>query len=183
MSLYTAKGDDGTTGLFGSKERISKTSPVTEALGTLDELNAVIGVCRAKYRDQNIAVDNVTVPEILFTIQQDLFVIQAQLAGADKHISQEKVDWLSGLTDTIEQQLEPITSFLLPGASELSSFVDLARTVARRSERRLVEVVEQNLVVLDSETLAYANRLSSVLYALVRLTNDILGGAETAPTY
>ena len=183
MTLYTKKGDDGTTSLFGPTERISKTSSVTEALGTFDELNAVMGLCRAHYHSQDMRVDGVLVGDILFDVQQHLFIVQAELAGADKHIGQEKVQWLETITDAIEGELDPITTFLLPGASELSSLVDLARTVARRAERRLVEVADESLIAISPETLAYANRLSSLLYALVRLTNDILEKEEKAPTY
>lgn len=183
MTLYTKKGDDGTTGLFGSKGRISKTSPITEALGTLDELNAVIGVCRAKYDTHGITVLGLPASDVLFDVQQHLFIIQAELAGADKHIDQAKIDWLEQTTDGIESGLEPITTFLLPGASELSSFVDLARTVARRAERRVVEVADEGVTEIHSETLAYCNRLSSLLYAMVRLTNDVLDKDENAPTY
>lgn len=183
MSLYTKKGDDGATGLFGCDGRISKSSAITEALGTLDELNAVVGICRAKYNLHGIVVNGLSGGDVLFDVQQHLFIIQAELAGADKHIDQAKVDWLSDMTDEIEQQLAPITSFLLPGASELSSFMDLARTVARRAERRVVEVADESLAAISLETLAYCNRLSSLLYAMVRLTNDQLNGQEERPTY
>lgn len=183
MTLYTKKGDDGTTTLFGSKDRISKFSPETEALGTLDELNAVIGICRAKFDETDIRVRDQRASEVLFDVQQHLFTIQAELAGADKTITADKVDWLGDTVDHIESTLEPITSFLLPGASELSSFVDLSRTVARRAERRVVEVQQTSEMKLGDNTVAYMNRLSSLLYALVRLTNDVVGGEEEAPTY
>ena len=183
MTLYTKKGDDGTTGLFGSGERISKTSAVAKALGTLDELNSIIGICRAKYGTMGVTVDGVSATDVLFDVQQHLFIIQAEIAGADKHIDQSKVDWLEKTTDTIESQLEPITSFLLPGASELSSFVDFARTVARRAERRVIAVMESETVPVSHNTIAYCNRLSSLLYAMVRLTNDMLDQTESAPTY
>ena len=183
MTLYTKKGDDGTTTLFGGEGRLSKSSDIAEALGTLDELNAVIGICRAKFKSESIAVDGKGVSDILYFVQQHLFIVQAELAGADKHIDQAKVDWAEHLTDTIESGLEPITSFLLPGASELSSILDLARTVARRAERRVVAVADASTTSINKETLAYMNRLSSLLYALVRLANDAAGAEESAPTY
>ena len=183
MSLYTKKGDDGTTGLFGTPGRISKTSNITEALGTLDELNALIGVCRAKYDKKDMEILERRASDILFDVQQHLFTIQAELAGADKHIDQEKVDWLGDTTDAIEETLEPITSFLLPGASELSAFVDMARTVSRRAERCVIRVADESTATICPETLAYCNRLSSLLYAMVRSTNDQLGVTEAAPTY
>ncbi len=183
MTLYTKKGDDGTTGLFGTPGRISKTSDVTEALGTLDELNAIIGVCRAKYDKKEMIILDRKASDILFDVQQHLFTIQAELAGADKHIDQGKVDWLGDTTDMIEETLEPITSFFLPGASELSAFVDLARTVSRRAERAVIRAADETTIAIHAETLAYCNRLSSLLYAMVRTTNDKLGVNETAPTY
>ena len=183
MTLYTKKGDDGTTGLFGTPGRISKTSNITEALGSLDELNAVIGVCRAKYDKKGIEILGQKASDMLFDVQQHLFIIQAELAGADKHIDQEKVDWLGDTTDAIEETLEPITSFLLPGASELSSFVDLARTVSRRAERAVIRAADETTMQIHAETLAYCNRLSSLLYAMVRTTNDQLSATEEAPTY
>lgn len=183
MTLYTKKGDDGSTGLFGAPGRILKTSNITEALGTLDELNSIIGVCRAKYDQSGVQILGHDASDILFDVQQHLFVIQAELAGADRHIDQDKVEWLGDVTDQIESQLEPINSFLLPGASELSSFVDLARTVARRAERCVVRVADESTATIHAETLAYCNRLSSLLYAMVRLTNDWLDKDESAPTY
>ena len=183
MSLYTTKGDDGSTGLFGTAGRVSKSSDITDALGTLDELNAVIGVCRAKYDKKNMAILGRPASDMLFDVQQHLFIVQAELAGAEKHIDQDKVDWLGETTDAIEATLEPITSFLLPGASELSSFVDLARTVARRAERGVIRAADHSSTDIHPATLAYMNRLSSLLYAMVRTTNDQLGGQETAPTY
>lgn len=183
MTLYTKRGDDGTTGLFGSSGRISKTSNITEALGTLDELNAVIGVCRAKYDKKGIEILGRKASDILFDVQQHLFTIQAELAGADKHITQDKVDSLGDMTDAIEETLEPITSFLLPGASELSAFVDLARTVSRRAERAVIRAADETTIAIHSETLAYCNRLSSLMYAMVRTTNDQLEANESAPTY
>ncbi len=181
--LYTKKGDDGTTGLYGSTGRISKTSSITEALGTLDELNAIIGVCRAYYTKANMDMVGQGASDILFEVQQHLFTIQAELAGADKHITAEKVAWLEGITDSIESTLEPITTFLLPGSNELSALVDWARTVARRSERSVIRVADESLCEIHEETLAYCNRLSSLLYAMVRSTNDQLDTVEQAPTY
>lgn len=183
MTLYTTKGDDGTTGLFGSKIRVSKVSRITQALGTLDELNAVVGICRAKYNKTDIMIVGHPAGDILYDIQQHLFTIQAELAGADKHISTDNIEWLEYITDQIEQTLAPITSFFLPGASELAAFVDLARTVARRAERTVVFVTEQSPTAVRPETLTYLNRLSSLLYAMVRATNDQLNEIEHTPEY
>jgi cob(I)alamin adenosyltransferase len=152
-------------------------------LGTLDELNSTIGLCRAKYRDVSVQVQSREASDILEEVQQHLFTIQAELAGAEMQMTQDKVDWLGSTTDAIEDMLEPITSFLLPGAHELSAQVDVARTVARRAERRVVEVADESLATIAPETLAYLNRLSSLLYAIVRITNDTLDGHEEAPRY
>jgi cob(I)alamin adenosyltransferase len=175
MALYTRKGDKGDTCFFGSKERISKSSPKAEALGDLDEINSLIGFCRAKCRDSGIS-------GILRQVQEDLFIIQAELGGADKKISQEKTDYLEGVIDSIEKKLPEIKTFFIPGGLELSALLDFARTVARRAERSAVALSEKKGGV-RAESLAYLNRLSSLLYALARLANFKSGEKEDSPSY
>ncbi|MFA7252851.1 MAG: cob(I)yrinic acid a,c-diamide adenosyltransferase [Candidatus Paceibacterota bacterium] len=172
--LYTKKGDNGTTKIFGCDQRISKSSAIAEALGSLDEANSFLGVCKAQ---------DETNFDLLNQIQEDLFIIQAQVAGADKKIEMKKVERLGNIVDEIEKQLPPIKTFLISGANLLSANFDFARTVARRAERRVVAVAEENLVKIEPETLAYLNRLSSVLYALARHSAHKSGVRETAPKY
>ncbi|PCI89758.1 ATP:cob(I)alamin adenosyltransferase [Candidatus Kaiserbacteria bacterium] len=177
MALYTGKGDGGTTQLFNSKkgERVSKNAVIFEALGTVDELNTVVGWCRT-------LVAGTDIREVLLAVQNNLFTIQAELAGADQSIPSAVVKEMEVRIADIEGQIPPITSFLIPGGTEVSSRLDIARAVARRSERRLIAAVEDG-VQISEYTLVYANRLSSLLYALVRLENHHNDVEEKPPEY
>lgn len=186
--LYTRKGDSGTTGVFGRKDRFSKSSPIPEALGTLDELNSYLGLCRADMHGRSACTVSVkgknrTLETIVHEVQQTLFIIQAEVAGADKKVSKVKVGMLEAITDSIEATIPPITSFSLAGGTYLSALFDVARTIARRAERRVVEVHEEQLQHISVHTLAYINRLSSLLFALARYANYVEGVHEEAPTY
>ena len=174
--LYTRKGDNGKTGTFGCNQKISKSSAITEALGSLDEANSYLGICKSKVSDQKTK-------DIIHDVQNDLFIIQAQVAGAEKKISEGKVKILEEIIGNIEKELPPIKTFLVPGANEISAHFDFARTLARRAERRVVAVHEENLATIDPETLTYLNRLSSLLYAFARHFASISGQKETPPTY
>src|SRR3989338_9790993 len=101
--FYTRKGDSGTTGLFGTNERLPKESPVYEALGTLDELNALLGICFATSRKRELRI-----------IQQHLFIIQAELAGAHKCITAEHVRELEAIIDDLEAQMQRPRAFIGP---------------------------------------------------------------------
>lgn len=180
--LYTRKGDKGDTYFFGSKKRASKSSCQTEALGALDEINTLLGVCRAKAKNTDIQIDGKPISAILEEVQQNLFIIQAAVAGADKKITQAKIDEIEKIIDFIEKELPPIKTFFLPGATELSAFLDYARAVARRTEREVVRFSEKEREV-SPEILSYLNRLSSLLYALVRIVNLRAGVKEIPPTY
>jgi cob(I)alamin adenosyltransferase len=180
--LYTRKGDNGDTYLFGSEKRISKSSCQTEVLGSLDELNSILGICRAKLnKESNVKFYNKTTYQIIENIQQDLFTIQAEIAGADKQITEAKIKLLETIINSIEKELKEIKTFFLPGASELSSFLDYARAIARKTERRIVKYSEENKI--SPFILQYINRLSSLLYALVRIINFKLEAEEIRPSY
>ncbi len=170
MALYTGKGDDGTTYFFGSKERFGKETPLVEALGTLDELNSFVGVLRAKIKKDS---------EELEGVQQNLFIIQAELAGAEMKIEEKKVRDMEQRIGEIEKMLPPIKTFFVPGANEKSALYDFARTIARRAERRVVALEKKP----SQWSLAYMNRLSSLLYAHARLQAQGKGKQEKKPTY
>jgi cob(I)alamin adenosyltransferase len=112
-----------------------------------------------------------------------LFVVQAELAGSDKSITAEKVSAAERVVDGIEKLLPPITTFFLSGGSVLSAKLDFARTLARRAERRVVAVKEEQKAQVSPETLVYLNRLSSLLYALARIASHIAGTEEIKPDY
>lgn len=172
--LYTKKGDSGRTSIFGCNQSISKSSAITEALGCLDETNSYLGVIKSKINNEN--------KELIHKIQNDLFIVQAEVAGADKKISSQEVKYLEEVIKNTEKELPPIKSFLISGANEISASFDFARTLVRRAERRVVAVSEEGITKIDSETLIYLNRLSSLLYALARKFAQE-NGAEKAPMY
>ncbi|HYE22880.1 MAG TPA: cob(I)yrinic acid a,c-diamide adenosyltransferase [Candidatus Paceibacterota bacterium] len=187
--LYTGKGDNGTTKTFGcNQSRISKSSEVPECLGTLDELNAFLGFCKIRARDgidPTITVGKKThkTSVILHDVQETLFIIQAEVAGAPKKVRKTKVTQVETLVNTIETAIPPVVSFSIAGGTELSAMLDVARTLSRRSERRLVGVHELGLRKISDPSRAYANRLSSLLFALARLANASQGVPEENPSY
>lgn len=185
--LYTGTGDDGKTTLFGCDQRLSKSSKVAEALGNLDELNSFLGVCKMAMLEDNIGLEvldkKVSYTDIVAGLQQDLFVLQAETAGADKKIDTDRVVKLETLIESASALLPKIETFLVAGGSELSARLDYARAIARRAERSLVAVKEEGVVSIGDGSLAYSNRLSSLLYVLARLANAKLGVIEETPKY
>ena len=186
--LSTRKGDSGTTSLYGCNQRLSKSSPIAEALGTLDELNSYLGLIRADIRGRSafsvpVGKQRKNAEILLEDMQQALFIVQAQIAGAEKVMSKGKVTSLERITDTIEEQIPPIHTFSLSGSTYLSALFDVARTIARRAERRVVEVSEEGNVKVGTQTLSYMNRLSSALFALARYANHVESVTEASPTY
>ncbi len=180
--LYTGKGDNGTTKLFGCDQRMSKSSAIAEALGTVDEINAVVGFVKMKGKEV-LAVAPLNYHDLLSDVQQDLFVVQAQLAGADKKMSEDRVAKIESWIAAIEKELPPISSFFVSGGTELGAHCDVARTVARRAERRVVAALEIEDHTQKPPIFAYLNRLSSLLYALARLANHRAGISEEKPHY
>ena len=182
--LYTGRGDDGTTKTFGCDQRILKSSAVAEALGTLDEVNSFLGIVKVKceFIDEAFFLQEKSFSSIVEEIQQNLFVIQAEIAGADKHINEEKIRQCELLIDIAEKELPPIKTFFISGGTEIAALFDVARTLTRRAERRVVASVAEG-ATLGEWTLAYLNRLSSLLYALARLSNHKAGILENSPTY
>ncbi|MFA6414532.1 MAG: cob(I)yrinic acid a,c-diamide adenosyltransferase [Candidatus Paceibacterota bacterium] len=176
--LYTGKGDKGTTTVFGcDQQRISKSSELPEALGALDELNAFLGFVKVRSTHE---------PRIAGAVreaQETLFIIQAEVAGAPKRVGERAVKNIEEIVNAIEKEIPPLKGFSIAGGTELSALLDTARTLARRAERRVIAVKELSLRELAPETLAYLNRLSSLLFALARLANHLAGVAEETPKY
>jgi cob(I)alamin adenosyltransferase len=187
--LYTGKGDGGTTKTFGcDQQRISKSSELPEALGTLDELNSFVGLAKVKAsRDHDPKVQigkrARSTSAILADIQETLFIVQAEVAGAPKKVGKAKVTETELITDTLEKLMPPITTFSVAGGTELSATLDVARTLARRAERRVIAVTELGLRTVSPNTKAYMNRLSSLLFALARFANESAGIARQTPKY
>ena len=188
--LYTGKGDGGTTKTFDAAPgvRISKASELPEALGALDELNAFLGFAKMRAR----ALGDFTVPvgskkrpasAILRSVQETLFIAQAEVAGAEKKVGKRKVTDVEKVIAAIESQIAPVTAFSIAGGTELSAMLDFARTISRRTERRIVAVHEGGHRKVSEHTRAYLNRLSSLLFALARYANHAAGIAEEHPSY
>ena len=176
--LYSGKGDNGTTTAFGcDQQRISKSSELPEALGALDELNAFLGFVKMS------AVAEPRIATVLRDVQETLFIIQAEVAGADKRVGESAVKNIEKIVNDIEKEIPKLKGFSIAGGTELSALLDVARTFARRAERRVIAVKELKLHELTPETLAYMNRLSSLLFALARLANHLAGVAEETPKY
>ena len=172
MKIYTKTGDDGTTGLFGGG-RIKKASARVEAYGTVDELNAAIGVARAN----KLASDT---DDILGQVQVDLFTLGAELAcvpGREAKLAmtlldREDIARLEAAIDASEEGLAALTQFVLPGGSAQASSLHVARTVCRRAERGVLGMDD---APAREEVVIYLNRLSDLLFVLARRANHTLG--------
>lgn len=187
--LYTRKGDNGATKTFACDQGISKSSIVAEALGALDEANSFLGLLRAKIMfvkvesSQTFTNVKINFSDLILEIQQNLFIAQAEIAGATLSIDAEKINRVEKIVDEIEKILPPIQSFFISGATETGAMFDFARTLARRAERRVVAAKEEGKIKISSETLSYLNRLSSLLYALARISSHLDGAEEIKPDY
>jgi len=173
MKIYTKTGDDGSTGLIGG-ERVRKSDRRIECVGTIDEINASLGMAAV------VAADPLL--ESLKAIQNDLFVIGSHLATPDPQSSQastlpvldeQLVTRLEMQIDAAESQLPPLRNFILPGGTEVAARLHLARTICRRAERLLVDFAMDRPV--SPIVLTYLNRLSDWLFVHARLANELAG--------
>ena len=170
--IYTKTGDDGTTGL-GNGERRDKFDLRVDAYGTVDETNAAIGMARHHVSSELDA--------ILLRIQNDLFDCGADLATPDKgedlgyeplRMTQEQVARLEGDIDTLNADMAPLRSFVLPGGTPAAAALHLARTICRRAERLMVELARKEEEPVNSHALLYMNRLSDLLFVASRYVNE-----------
>jgi cob(I)alamin adenosyltransferase len=173
--IYTRQGDDGSSGLVTGARR-SKADPRFEAIGTVDETNAAIGLARLHAAALGASLD-----AILGRVQNDLFDLGADLATPDEpkrgpalRVSETQVHRLEGEIDEINAALSPLTSFVLPGGTPGAAALHVARTVCRRAERLMVALRDGGQPVSPA-ALSYINRLSDLLFVLARAAND--GGA------
>lgn len=186
--LYTGKGDKGTTTLYHcNQQRISKSANIIEALGALDELNAYLGVVKVHSDNKKLKLlinkKNFSYVSLVDEIQQMLFVIQAELAGSDMSVKEKDLKKCELIINTISLKLPPLNAFTISGRSLINAELDFARTLARRAERRVIAVEEEGMKKMNLNTIAYLNRLSSVLFALSRYSNCLLSIPEEHPTY
>ena len=188
-TLYTGVGDGGTTTLFHCEQgRISKSADIIEALGVLDELNAYLGIVKVYASNEQMMLlvspkKKILFGDILNDIQQTLFVIQAEIAGSPMTVTKKDLNKIEDIISYISELLPPIKSFTVSGGSVLSADLDYARTLARRCERRIISVVDGGGTQIGKITLAYLNRLSSILFAMSRYANHSLSIREEHPKY
>jgi cob(I)alamin adenosyltransferase len=175
MKIYTKTGDDGTTGLFGGA-RVKKASPRVEAYGTVDELNATLGLARAT------GLDSMS-EGVLALVQVDLFTLGAELAcvpGKEGKLGMALVDGadavrLERAIDAAEEGLSPLKNFVLPGGSTQAAALHHARTVCRRAERAVLALDDGEA---RADVVIYLNRLSDLLFTLSRRENHVRGVAD-----
>ena len=176
MKIYTKTGDHGMTGLLGNR-RVPKDDARIDAYGTVDELNAVLGLVRAHELDS--AADG-----LLAVVQADLFVVGSALAdpapGGPFHnvITGEHIARLESAIDTLETELQPLTQFILPGGTLAAAQIHLARTICRRAERLTVKLSRQPGEDVPSSLIIYLNRLSDLLFVVARIVNLRAGVAD-----
>ena len=168
--IYTKSGDAGETGL-GDGTRVPKDHPRVAAYGSVDELNAVLGLLLAQE-------PGVPEAELLRVIQNDLFDVGADLclpqeageeSGRRLRVRPEQAARLEAAIDRLNEPLAPLTSFILPGGSGASAWLHLARTTCRRAEREVVSLARQEAI--NPQVVVYLNRLSDLLFVLSRVCN------------
>ena len=183
MKIYTRRGDEGETGLLGGV-RVPKSDARVDAYGTVDELNATVGLALALDAERRGVLE----ADRLKRVQDDLFAVGARLAAADPERAREKglvpdfpaerIDDLEAWIDELDAGLPDLDAFVLPGGSATAAQLHAARTVCRRAERSVVRLAEEDAELLDV-VLPYLNRLSDLLFTLARSANDRAGVEET----
>lgn len=170
MKIYTRTGDDGSTSLFAGG-RVGKDDARVEAYGTVDELNSVLGIVRAFSKNDEVSEIIIEIQNLLFTLGADLATPLDVENVKIKRISKENVDNIERLIDKIDEKLEPLRSFILPGGTLVASFLHLARSVCRRAERKIVYLSRKEKI--NPEIIPFVNRLSDLLFVLARYANKI----------
>lgn len=180
MKIYTKTGDGGDTSLYGGR-KVPKHDARVEAYGTVDELNATIGLALAFDAEDALGLGG------LVDIQSDLFTIGATLAAARPEAAREKgtipelpaerILALEAWIDRLDAGLEPLDAFILPGGSPAGAQLHVARTVCRRAERAITRLLADRPDLADL-IVPYVNRLSDLLFTLARSVNDVAGTSE-----
>jgi len=167
--IYTRTGDDGTTGLGGG-QRVPKDAPRIETYGTVDELNAQLGVALAAGLEASLAAELTRVQNELFHLGSDLCVLESDKAARPvPRIEEKHVLALETAMDRMTEPLGPLTNFILPGGSAGAAHLHVARTVCRRAERLAVALAREEAI--GPFVIAYLNRLSDALFVMARWEN------------
>ena len=168
--IYTKSGDRGDTGL-GDGTRVPKDAPRVDAYGQVDELNAVLGLVLAHCPDCPEAAFLRSIQNDLFDVGADLCVplTEGDVAGKCLRVTTAQAERLEKAIDRLNEKLEPLRSFILPGGTQAAAWLHLARTVCRRAERALVTLMHTERV--NEQALIYLNRLSDFLFVLARVAN------------
>ena len=166
MKIYTKTGDDGNTGLQGDF-KISKSHPRIIAYGTVDEVNAAIGVVLTNTLDDDVS-------QLLNQIQNDLFLLGSDLSNQNlndlkNRVTLEMIEKLEESIDIFESELPPITNFILPGGNVAASQIHQVRTIVRRAETLVVKLSDKDEI--NSNSIKYLNRLSDLMFVMGRLIN------------
>ena len=166
MKIYTKTGDDGNTGLQGDF-KISKSHPRIIAYGTVDEVNAAIGVFLTNTLDDDVS-------QLLNQIQNDLFLLGSDLSNQNlndlkNRVTLEMIENLEESIDTFESELSPITNFILPGGNIAAAQIHQVRTIVRRAETLVVKLSDKDEI--NSNSIKYLNRLSDLMFVMGRLIN------------
>src|SRR3990167_4831150 len=169
MKIYTKKGDQGKTYLFGGGP-FPKNDARIDTYGEIDELNSAMGCARAFIQEQELATQLQTIQESLFTIGSELSTVSADEKLKLSFLQEAPVVQLEHWIDAFDVRLKPLKNFILPGGSQGASFLHLARTVCRRAERKLVALSEKQTV--RPVLIKYLNRLSDYLFVAARVVNQ-----------
>ena len=168
MKIYTRTGDDGTTGLLGSK-RVPKDARRVEAFGSVDELNAALGVARALDGGSGLTGELEAIQARLFSLGAELAATEPAALARLERVGDAHVAELERLIDRLDADLPPLQRFVLPGGAPLAAQLHLARTVCRRAERRLVELGQEETI--EPVLVRYLNRLADLLFVMARWCN------------
>ncbi len=183
MKIYTKTGDEGSTGLFAGP-RVAKDDPRIEAYGTVDELNAAIGIARSHLALlPDVPEATVDFDNQLMAIQNELFAVGAELATPEpeahgtRWIGESEISRLERAIDDYESNLPQLTTFILPAGNLAAATIHLARAICRRAERRVVTLADR--ATISRDLIIYLNRLGDLLFVLSRAANAAAGVGDT----
>jgi cob(I)alamin adenosyltransferase len=169
MKIYTKTGDSGKTSL-NSPQRIPKNNIRVEAYGTIDELNSVLGIVMTHDFPDSIKLDIEKIMNLLFQVGSDLATpFESPMDKKIKRIDENDISYLEKLIDDYDKELPELRNFILPGGSQPSAYINLARTVARRAERRIVALSDSEEINLN--IIKFINRLADYLFVAARYVN------------